>query len=991
MIFSGNSRLFTIPAGQPFAQTLATGLLKQSGDNPLALADWRILLPTRRACRNLRDAFLRLTEGQPLLLPQMHPIGDIEEDDLTIEWSASESARDMLDLPPAMPPLRRNILLARLIMGMKTHAKNPGQALALAEALGRLIDQIYIEERNIEDLATLVPEDFAQHWKITIDFLKILSEAWPAILEENGAIDAADRRGRLIDTLCTHWQRTPPQTPVIAAGSTGSIPATARLLKTITNLPQGCVVLPGFDREMDKASWDTLDAHHPQATLKQLLERLEHERSNVHDWPYTISSTTKTALHQDKQRWLAREMMRPAATTQDWQTLSTTQTEKEILIETLKNIQRYDCDTAQEEATLIACLMRETLEHPGRTATLITPDRSLARRVATVCQRWGIELDDSGGRPLNTTPRAGLLRLSVQTALSNLQPRFLLSLLKHEHCRVIDDISKINALEKTLLRGPTPSPGFEGLYAALKEDEKQQQELSASIAFLEQTYRPFITLCSQQTSLPFSTFLDAHITLIETLGGGESFWSGDDGEELALLLAELGAHAAIMPPVNGTDYLSIIEQIMSGITIRPAYGMHPRLAILGQLEARLGHADLLILGGLNEGTWPPEPPADPWLSRPMRTTFGLPAPERMIGLAAHDFVQKFCAPRVILTRARRIDSAPTVPSRWLARLDTVLQATDINPETLSRGPHLSYTRQLDKVKDVRPYERPAPCPPLESRPTQLSVTAIEKWMRDPYSIYARYVLGLKKLNDLEQDTDAAVRGTLIHDVLEEFIKDYPAALPEDATAILKERGHEKLRAYQDTNPALPGFWEPRFDNLADWFITHEQAWRNKAKPCKTEIEGHMTLGSFTLTAKADRIDKMTDGTLAIIDYKTGNAPQTQDVQAGFSPQIPLEGAIALSGGFDGLPPATLGYLGFWNLSGGNPPGKETPIKAESYETLCREAQDGLETLITTFADPATPYYSLPRPDKAAPRQWQDYAHLARVQEWTALEDEEGVA
>lgn len=993
--------LYTIPPGTAFAAALAQGLLDQQENSDIPFTAYRVLLPTRRVCRVLCDTFLRLTDGKPLLLPHLQPLGDVEEDELILELTGKENAHLLTTLKPAISPLRRRILLARTIMQMPQYSKGPEQDFALAGALGRLMDQIYTEGLDMARLPELVSEqDLAAHWQVTVQFLKILSEEWPKILAEQDVIDAADRRNRLMNALCDHWEANPPQTPIIAAGSTGSIPATGRLLKVIAGLPQGCVILPGLDTDMDEQSWNAIDDSHPQATLKQLLERINIKRTDVRTWPYQLQPSAQadepSAFTERKQAArirLASELMRPAKTAEHWKNLTLSDDRRHDLASSLKQIMRFECDTPQDEAMLIATMMRENLIHDGRTVALITPDRTLARRVATTCQRWGIEADDSGGQPLSETPLGSFLRLIMQVVTTNVRPAALAALLKHRFTAIERDkaslIPLIDDLEAQLLRGPLTGGGFEPYYRRAAEIEKKKN-ITIDLTLLkelESLFAPLMTLAANPETA-FTAYLEAHIRLAERLAvtpdqsGAEMLWRGDDGENAALFLSELNEQADTLPQVSAEHYAEILEQLMRTINIRHAYGTHPRVLILGQLEARMTQADLVILGGLNEKSWPPDSGNDPWMSRPMRAEFGLPTPERSIGLAAHDFVQAFCTPHVVLTRALRVDGTPTVPARWLQRLDTVLQALKIDiPE---QGTWQKWAAMLDKPDgDPQPMKRPEPRPPLKKRPDELYVTAIERWMRDPYSIYARYILKLKKLDDLEEQADAAQRGTMMHDVLDQFVQDHPHALPEDAQDRLITLGHDML-ADKLESPRLWGFWWPRFERLADWFVSHERQWRLTAKPEKTEIEGTAILDingqNFTIKARADRIDNMGEDTYAVIDYKTGGTPSKKDVASGYAPQLPLEALILLEGGFSGLQAESVDYMGFWKMTGSAAePGKEIDVTTDT-----EAARDGLIKLVRAFRNEDTPYYSLPRPAKAP--AFQDYAHLARVQEWTALDD-----
>lgn len=979
--------VYNIPSGIAFAESLAGGLLAQAEDDPARLADIRVLLPTRRACRTLREAFLRRSKGKPLILPRMQPLGDIDEDELVLELAGRELAAQILNLPPALTSLERRLILAEMVTKLPQYdgTLGYGHAMALAGELGRLMDQVYTEGLSLSALPALVIEkELAGHWNITVKFLEILSEQWPGVLKERGVIDAADRRDRLIRALAAHWREHPPQTPVVAAGSTGSIPATAALLRVIAALPQGAVVLPGLDAEMDDESWKVLDDAHPQATLKHLLTSLDIQRGDVNPWPFIQDDSSLL------RRKLAGEMMRPAATSERWTGLSpeTLGTDKETIEQSIRHhVMCLDCETPEEEARTVSVVLRHMLDDREKTAALITPDRTLARRVAMTCRRWGLEIDDSAGTPLSHTPAGSFLRLALEACLSGLAPGDFLALLRHKLCAFRDETGN---LEKYFLRGLKPPSGFAGL--RLRIDERAEKHKSAAarahdfLTRIEPAFAPLFALCDGGGhSVP--ALMEAHIRLCENLAGGaDNLWRGVDGEEASRFLARLKEGAEKFPAVGANDYLDILDQLMRTVPVRSRYGTHPRLFILGQLEARMAQADLVVMAGLNEKTWPPDAGHDPWMSRPMRKSFGLPPPERAVGLAAHDFVQGFCAPRVVMTRARRVEGAPAVPARWLLRLDTVLQALGVDPAILHEtpAPYLALARHMDISGNVNPCPRPQPRPPAAARPKELPVTQIETWLSNPYGLYAKYVLGLRKLDDLEKTPDAATRGTFLHDVLNDFIGVCEKDLPANAADILIDIGFRHKQKLADDSGTWD-YWWPRFERLAHWLAEeHEPRWRQEAKPCKREIEGRIALadGAFTLTARADRIDVLNDGRFAIVDYKSGGNYTITGLKTAAEPQLPLEALILDEGGFPGVSGRT-GYIGYWKLTGGRDEGKDVallPDKQDEIETARDAARAGLENLARIFADENTPYIALPDPGRE-PR-FDDYRHLARVQEWS---------
>lgn len=972
---SGKPTVFTIPATAHFIEALALGLKADASDDPLALARMTVLLPTRRACRALREAFLRLGEGAPVLLPRLMPLNDLDEDEAILTGFAAPA--ETADIPPAIEPMRRQLLLAALIL--KRDGVGHDQAVALAAELAKLIDQFQTEGLDFSQLQNLAPEEYAEHWQQTLQFLGIVTTHWPAILAEEGCIDPVMHRNLVFRAQGKAWAALAGKLPgpIIAAGSTGSIPATAELLEIIAKLPEGCVVLPGLDQTLDDAAWDDIEDTHPQYGLKHLLATFETGRDAVTPWPGCGDER-----HNARVR-LVSEVMRPAASTERWADIK-------LDAGAVAHIERLDAPTPREEAAAVAMALREALETPGKTCALVTPDRDLALRVAAELERWDIEIDDSAGRDLDISPVGVFLRLAAETAETQAAPLPLLSLCKHPLAAAKLDPAQFRDLtrlaERELLRGPRPAPGLEGLRAAAASHPAHKR-LERWIGALEKCCGEFMALMTQD-AVPVATLLDAHMRCAELLAttpetaGPLRLWAGEDGEAAATFIAELMQACAVMPPVVPDAYPALFAALLKGRVVRPRFGRHPRLAILGPLEARLQRFDTVILGALNEGTWPADPAPDPWLSRPMRAKCGLPAPERRIGLAAHDIAEALCGPRVILSRSRKVDGAPTVPSRWLMRLDQVLAAAQLPPLN-GASKWLSYAAQVTRPQTIASWPAPAPRPPVDARPRKLSVTRIEEWMRDPYAVYARHILRLRALRPLDADASAADYGNLIHEALQKFGSENVPLANEEAHLL---KIGEELFARSSVSPAVRAFWWPRFQRIAGWFVVTETARRANIKKTHVEIQGATMLpspgGDFILEAKADRIDVLKDGSAAIIDYKTGSIPKEDEVRFGYASQLPLEAVIVLKNGFEVIKSKKIAELSFWRLYGL----KEGPTisKINAIDEAIARAQAGLTNLIATFDDPATPYEARPHPGYA-PR-YSDYEHLARVKEWASGED-----
>ncbi len=681
----------------------------------------------------------------------MRPVGDLDADELSLaEATADEGS---LAVPPAIPELRRRLLLTRLVLEWGRRRGRdpllPGQAAALAASLARFLDTVATEGASFARLADLAPAEFAEHWQIVLAFLEILPRHWPEMLAAEGALDPAERRNRLLAQQAAQWRRSPPGDPVIAAGLVGGIPAMTELVAVVASLDRGAVILPGLDQSCDAAQWAAIGADdaHPQYLMATLLAALGLAPSDVRDWEgatlthpapsYSLprlrgrvrvgagSSLSHIAgegaaprgtirAEADEGRSLAApgsgrvrligEAMRPATTTDAWRGLAP------LPAATLAGLSRYECAGAHQEALTVALLLRRKLETPGATAALVTPDRELARRVAAELRRWGIEIDDSAGVPLNRTPPGVFLRLLLDLAASELAPVPLLAALKHPLAAgglapaAFRELTR--ALEQAIL-GPRPAPGVAGLRAALAGADPRLRRFADRL----ETCLGGLPGLLAAGAAPLARLATAHVEAAERLAatdaepGGARLWREAAGETAARFCHQLIEAADDFPPLPGRHYPALFEALAAGAVVRPAFGRHPRLAIWGLVEARLQQADLVVLGGLNEGTWPGPAAQDPWMSRQMRRAFEIAAPERAIGIAAHDFAQAAAAPEVALTRAARSEGAPTVPSRWLLRLDTVLQAVGLDGML---GPDHE-VEAAARLLDAAPY-RPLPPP-----------------------------------------------------------------------------------------------------------------------------------------------------------------------------------------------------------------------------------------------------------------------------------------
>lgn len=968
----------SIPAALPFAETLAAEMLARHGaDGDNRLADALILLPTRRAVRSLSQAFLRAADGRAMVLPRIQPLGDLDDDEPAM---LSPDRLAEAETPPAIGAMARRMLLARLILA-RDDMNDAAAALGLARSLADLLDEVATERLDFAKLKDLAPERFQEHWQETIDFLRIVTDAWPALLAERDQIDPAARRDRLAAGLAEAWRADPPDHPVWIAGSTGSVPGTADLMAAVLGMRHGRIVLPGLDADLDERDRDAArkEPVHPQHGMLLLLQELGVD-------PQSVGNLGGTQPTTPRQRLLT-EALRPASTTERWGDLSG------IDASALEGVSLIRAQSPREEAAAIAIRLREALDTPGKTAALVTPDRDLARRVAAEMARFGVAIDDSAGTPLRLTRAGGFLQLAAQALSGGFAPADLLALLKHplaaggmEPARFRREVRR---LERRQLRGLRRYDTLE----ELAERGESDPEFPLDLGWLREMAR--IAEEFTAATRDFAAMLRAHVTLCEWLAasdaeeGAARLWQGEDGEAAADAVSGLLEAAIDAPPIETAQWAAGFDGLAGGATVRPRYGLHPRLGILGPLEARLQRFDLTILGGLNENVWPAAPGRDPWMSRPMRADFGLPSPERRTGLQAHDFMQLAATGEIVLTRSLKAGGAPTVPSRWLLRLQSVAAGAGLTiPEdTLSTR----WANRLDQAGSPTPVTAPAPRPSAEARPARLPVTAIETLIRDPYAIYARRILRLRPLDPIDDTPGPLLKGIIMHEAFERLARAHPRAWSMAHWPELQRIGHAVL-AEEGLPDAWLALWTRRFESAAQWLLKTESERTDGIDRRLVEIEGELHglagLPDFVLTAKADRLDLLTGGGVVIADYKTGSPPSKKQIEAGFAVQLPLTGLILRAGGFSDAPNAEVAELVHIQVHGAREGGAWKPVKTEDLEELITDTADGVAALLAEYADPATPYRSRPHVQFAG-RHAGDYDHLARVAEWSVASDDGG--
>lgn len=958
------ARLFALPPGADYARALIAGLEARLGAGPEALARVTIFVNTERLRRRLMDLW---ADGPPRLLPRIRTVAELADDPL------------LSDRPLPAPALARRLELAAAVAALIERQPDlaPRAALFdLAASLAGLIGEMEEEGVTPDDLARLDVSEHSAHWARSLAFLDVIARFWAPDLPPG----AEARRRAAVAGLAAGWAVAPPAGPVVVAGSTGSRGTTRRLIGAVARLEQGFVVLPGFDFAMPADAWQALEEaaegaeDHPQCRFLRLCGDVGLGTGDVRPWE---RAATPPAPARNRLVSLA---LRPAPVTDRW--LAEGPGLAPELAGATAGLTLIEAPGPRAEALAIALRLRQAADAEGRTAALITPDRVLARRVAAALARWGIRPDDSAGEPLHLSPPGRLLRLVARMLGTRPGPADLIALAAHPlvaagaargaHLR------HLRALELEHLRGGPPFIGAPDLlrWTAGGPAADWGKWLAGIVARL-----------AAAGEAPLAALAAEHRALAEALAAGPggtgsgALWEAMAGEAALAAMEELAAAApALALPVAPADFARLLDSHLAGREVREPVAAHPRILIWGTLEARVQAADLAILAGLNEGTWPETPAPDPWLSRAMRAAAGLTLPERRIGLAAHDFQQAMGAGEVVLSRALRDDEAPTVPARWLNRLTNLLGG--LGPEGKAaldgmrqRGDALlGLARALETPAETVPRAlRPAPRPPVAARPARLSVTEIQTLRRDPYAIYARRVLRLAPLDPLHVLPDARLRGTLLHRILERFGDATEAGLPPDAAALLNTIAEDVLAA-EAPWPAARRLWAGRVARVARWFAETEAERRTEARPLARERKGEWAVpgSGFVLTAKADRVDARADGGLVLYDYKTGGVPSQKQVDH-FDRQLPLMGAMLEAGAFAGIAPARVAGLRYISL------GSKREEAERFAEGLIAETRDGLARLLAAWARAETGYTAraaVERRDYAG-----DYDHLARHGEW----------
>ncbi len=888
--------IFTVPFDQDFCDATVAAVTDWVGGDIFALGDAILLLPNNRAIKAITEAFIRKA-APGLLLPRMAAIGDLNLDDSLGPIIDPLDFDDSELILPAIDPLERLIILAELISLQKLSrgmAISATESIRMARLLAATIDELNAEKIAFRDFPTLHNDhDLAKHWQNAYGDLLTIWPKYLKVLEERKLQDTSNRRNQLLGRFANKISSGMITARIFAVGISTSAPAITAVLRAVALQTRNAVILPSIDLMMSKIDWNNLlpddsdderltsairHEAHPQFHLKLLLDRMGFQRSEI----------SQLAINSKASHSSIQDIFCVPQQSAIWMQLPKARKK-------MPNLRQLIAEDSAEEAVAIAILVRKALETKGCRIAIVTPDRELALRVSTQLKRWGIDANDTAGSALLKTANGTLFKAVILAIADGFAPNRLLAILQHPLIHNgegrLDWLKKIRQLD-LVLRGPIMGRGLSaiGMHIdiAIADERRKNKDKLAELKNWWDHVVAQLTPLERAGDDGLAILFPLISQILSDMTHGQ-IWIGANGRQLSSVIENISnTQIANLANQNAASLASLLDALFEGQIVRPAYGGHPRVAIYGLLEARLQQADVIICAGLNEGSWPQLAQPDPWLAPHLRRQLNLSGMDRNIGLAAHDLASFMGADEMIISRAKRDRDGPTVTSRFLLRLQAYL-GDQLCEETEA----LHLARKIDVGESEPLAERPVPKPSKEQRDIKLSVTDFDKLKSDPFAIYARKILLLEPLDPIDAEPTAAWRGTVIHDLLEQWSKQDncdPTKLVPRAEAYLRNPAF---------HPMLGTLWQPRIIKALQWVADEtDQLLKDFGrKPALTEAKANMQLVGISISGRVDRIDRNANNEFAIIDYKSGGVPKKKQIFFGFALQLGLLGLMLRDGHF----------------------------------------------------------------------------------------------
>jgi ATP-dependent helicase/nuclease subunit B len=935
-------------------------------------------MPNRRSANALRTVFLEEIESGSRILPSIEAIGDLDEKAIVLSGVDSDSLLEYLKSQKTSLEIGYRLLLLRETMLNYSHSSIE-QAMGLSKELDVFLRDIENYEIDFSKLDNLVGEDLAIHWQQILDFLKNFGTRWQDLLNKHNIASTYGNRVSSVRFYEKILKKVGLKNPLLMVGNFEPSESTLNLMKTLLKCDNAYLIFKGLENVMTAEECQSIDETHSHFLSEKTLEKLALDKRSMVNLRYPEYKT----IGNDSLQSLYISMLPPELTYR-WQN-------NDKICE-LKHIQYIECREIHDELNLIMVYLLDHIAKNGLKNIALVANQELSQRLELLLSYWNIPFNNNYGKKFILHGVVRYLMLIVEVYNENYRANKLLSLLKNNFTRFGYDREKllknIQLFEEYILHNGVNRNGMESYRVNLRsvENEQTREDLTE---FFDRIESYFAILDGK--NLPLEKLVQNHLQLAEKLAGSvendgaDILWhSEESGEKVReLFYGELLLQSKYFGNSNIADYEYILNFLISERSYSDDYSLYPAVNITSVQEAQLINYDLVIIANLNDGANPMNTPPDPWMSRKMRIDLGLPPRETEIGKSYFNLIQLVAQKKVLLTRSRNVDGTPSIKSRFLQRLETMLHCNGLGlatNEAIVRGFQKYHSFEYNLENNIYKV-RPQPKPPVNLRPRNLSATNIDLLNLNPYDIYVKKILALKKTNPLEKENIHARVGIILHSIFERYSRDYEKyrRSGSGALALLVK---DTLDHSFANDQLLTELYYDRVLETTRYFIELDERSRKENYSITLEDWNECDLGAgknFFLSARIDRMEKL-NNSMRIIDYKTGTAPSKTDIICGWRLQLPVE-ALILSKSRPGIDIESLQY---WLVKQKNCKVTEINDGEKMRGTnniilireLVKKTEEFVMKLVDLFDNEFTGYTATNRNS-----HYSDFNHLSRLEEW----------
>jgi ATP-dependent helicase/nuclease subunit B len=956
--------IFNIPANYHFFESLFDWLQENFSDR---LSEVKIFLPNRRSCRQLTQIFIE--KKLNAFLPKIKAISDLSYEDFFDLPADSETKNiidDLLQIK-VISGIDHLFFLTKEIEKLSVFGSEIefNQAFKISLILKDLFDEIERAEIDLKKLTEIDDSDLSSHRQLTLDFLKNFQvQIKNSLLKEN-IFFTTSYQNFIVEKFTELLQKNGSKTPLVIAGSTGSMSFGKKLIKAISQQKNGYVVLHSL--LADKKNFGA--ENHPQFFLNQLLGFLEIEKNSVKK-----IAKENFLLSSNNRLDLLSLLMLPSFESLKWQNVQAYLNEKTAIEDLEKNFKLIETKNEIEEAKIIALILAESTTQKKKSA-VITNNRKLADLLKLELQKTSLPFNDTRNLGVFNSKLINFLLLILELIESEFNSHSLLATLKNPLCYHSQNKEIIADFEIKILRQERLKPGIDGIKEKLKiVDQKELNNFFEDFCSkliihpkpVEGHDERYFNKFDMAKSL--SSKIQDLIKITENLS--KKSWQKLLEEEPAQIelfefFEELKSQNNLK--ISDNNFLASLKDLLTQISFFEKSDATSSIQILSTIEARLLNYDLVIIASLNEGEFP-EIETDNWLGKKIRKDLEIERSAKKTGQNAYDFCNYLSNQRIVLTRSEVRNGATLIASPFLLKFRTLCQKIGANLNSGEEYFNFLKNSQSNESKLARQETNPKP--KIEFRPKKLSITEISKLISDPYTIYAKKILELRELEKIDHESSYAEFGSFVHKALEDFIKN-----PHQNDFL--EKSEEIFTKYFFSEEAKLT-WLPKFKNIFVDFLRKNEEFSDYKN--YVEIPVKIKIGENLISGKIDRLISNETGLVQIFDYKTGEIPTKKSVTSGAEPQL----TIAMLAIVEGLIESELknvdldkiDSLNYWKLSASSGSEiKEMCDKNSEIKILYSAAKLGLAKLFEYFSDKENGYISAPNKKNY---KKNEYSHLARI-------------